>query len=211
MDASSSPQPVAVGESLTKTTYAAQIASKIVSKTATKSIIKLVQIIHGEPTVVFTIEERQQFSIEEGLHQAIVIKLSPGAPDLKILRELLLKHIGTKGRCLIGLLAPLQLLLRFDHNDDYVVSLSRAVNYFLYNGNEYQYRAFPWTIGFNPREETTKAVVWISLPNLSPELFALSLLLLIASEAGKPIAIDKATQIKSRPSTARVKVILDLL
>lgn len=28
---------------------------------------------------------------------------------------------------------------------------------------------------------------------------------------GKPIAIDKATQVKSRPSTARVKVILDLL
>ncbi|KAG5591217.1 hypothetical protein H5410_041731 [Solanum commersonii] len=33
----------------------------------------------------------------------------------------------------------------------------------------------------------------------------------IASTIGKPITIDKATQINSRPSTARVKVILDLM
>ncbi|WMV06725.1 hypothetical protein MTR67_000110 [Solanum verrucosum] len=32
-----------------------------------------------------------------------------------------------------------------------------------------------------------------------------------ASAVGKPIAIDKATQIKSRPSTVRVNVILDLM
>lgn len=54
-------------------------------------------------------------------------------------------------------------------------------------------------------------MVWISLPNLSPDLFVMPSLLSIASAVGKPIAIDKATQTKSRPSTARVKVILDLL
>ncbi|WMV19713.1 hypothetical protein MTR67_013098 [Solanum verrucosum] len=43
------------------------------------------------------------------------------------------------------------------------------------------------------------------------DLFAKKSLLSIASEVGKPIAIDKPTQIKSRPSTARVKVILDLM
>ncbi|KAH0670008.1 hypothetical protein KY289_024501 [Solanum tuberosum] len=88
-------------------------------------------------------EERQDFMIEEGLHQAVVFKLSHGAPDLK--------------------------------------------------------------------EETTLAMVWISLPNLSPDLFAKKSLLSIASAVGKPIAIDKATQIKSRPSTTGVKVILDLM
>ncbi|KAG5625174.1 hypothetical protein H5410_010392 [Solanum commersonii] len=61
------------------------------------------------------------------------------------------------------------------------------------------------------REETTLVVVWISLPNLSPDLFAKKSLLSIASAVGKPIAIHKSTQIKSRPSTARVKVILDLM
>ncbi|XP_059315700.1 uncharacterized protein LOC132066396 [Lycium ferocissimum] len=113
--------------------------------------------------------------------------------------------------CLIGLLAPRQILLRFDQYEDFVLALSRSLTICSTDGQEHQYRVFPWSIGFNPKEETTKAVVWISLPDLSPDLFAKKSLLSIASAVGKPIAIDKATQIKSRPSTARVKVILDLL
>ncbi|KAH0757597.1 hypothetical protein KY290_021090 [Solanum tuberosum] len=153
-------------------------------------------------------EERQDFMIEEGLHQAMVFKLSHGAPDLKVLRSILPKHLGTKDNCLIDLLAPRQLLLRFDQYEDYVLALSRSVNYLLYNGEEHQCRVFSWSIGYNLKEETTLAVVWISLPNLSPDLFAKKSLLSIASAVGKPIAIDKATQIKSRPSTARVKEIV---
>lgn len=49
----------------------------------------MIEYVHGEPTVSFTTEERQEFVMEEGLHQATVIKLSPGAPDLKELRVLL--------------------------------------------------------------------------------------------------------------------------
>ncbi|KAG5588148.1 hypothetical protein H5410_048582 [Solanum commersonii] len=140
----------------------------------------------------------------------MVFKLSH-VLDLNVLRSILPKHLGTKGNCLIGLLAPRQILLRFDLYEDYVLVLSRSVNYLLYNGEEHQCRVFPWSIGYNPKEETTLAVIWISLPNLSPDLFAKKSLLSIASAVGKPIAIDKATQIKSRPSTARVKVILDLM
>ncbi|KAH0697025.1 hypothetical protein KY290_014455 [Solanum tuberosum] len=176
-----------------------------------KTIIKSIEIIHGEPTITFSMEERQDFMIEEGLHQAMVFKLSHGAPNLNVLRSILPKHLGTKGNCLIGLLAPRQILLRFDLYEDYVLALFRSVNYLLYNGEEHQCRVFPWSIGYNPKEETTLAVVWISLPNLSPDLFAKKSLLSIASVVGKPIAIDKATQIKSRPSMVRVKVILDLM
>ncbi|WMV10680.1 hypothetical protein MTR67_004065 [Solanum verrucosum] len=176
-----------------------------------KTIAKSIEIIHGGPTIMFSMEERQDFMIEERLHQAVVFKLSHGAPDLKVLRSILPKHLGTKGNCLIGLLAPRQILLRFDQYEDYVLALSRSVNYLLYNGEKHQCRIFPWSIGYNPTEETTLAVVWISLPNLSPDLFVKKSLLSIASAVGKPIAIDKATQIKSRPSTARVKVILDLM
>ncbi|KAF3670101.1 hypothetical protein FXO38_07272 [Capsicum annuum] len=57
-------------------------------------------------------EEREVFANEEGLHQEIVIKLSSGASDLKDPRTLQLKHLGIKGHCLIGSLAPRQLLIR---------------------------------------------------------------------------------------------------
>ncbi|KAG5576207.1 hypothetical protein H5410_056341 [Solanum commersonii] len=176
-----------------------------------KTIAKSIKIIRGEPTIAFSTEERQDFMIEEGLHQAVVFKLFHGVPDLKVLRPILPKHLGTKGNCLIGLLAPRQILLRFDQHEDYVLALSRSVNYLLYNGEEHQCRVFPWSIGYNPKEETSLAMVWISLLNLSPNLFAKKFLLSIVSVVGKQIAIDKATQIKSRPSTAKVKAILDLM
>ncbi|KAG5612387.1 hypothetical protein H5410_023668 [Solanum commersonii] len=165
-----------------------------------KTIIKSIEIIHGEPTITFSMEERQDFMIEEGLHQAVVFKLSHGAPDLNVLRSILPKHLGTKGNCLIGLLAPRQILLRFDLYEDYVLALSRSVNYLLYNGEEHQCRVFPWSIGYNPKEETTLNLWFGFLYELISDLFAKKSLLSIASAVGKPIAIDKATQIKSRPS-----------
>ncbi|XP_075089127.1 uncharacterized protein LOC107806652 [Nicotiana tabacum] len=192
-------------------TYASQLLTNNSASISTKLVLKPVQIVHGEPTIQFTMEERQTFAVEEGLHQAVVLKLSPRAPDLQVLRSLLPKILSIKGHCLIGHLAPRQLLLRLDQPEDFVNALARAVNSFSHSGEQHQYRVFPWTVGYNPKEETSKAAVWISLPNLSPELFARQSLLSIANAVGKPIAIDKATQVKSRPSTARVKVILDLL
>lgn len=70
---------------------------------------------------------------------------------------------------------------------------------------------FPWSQWFNPKEESSIALAWISFPSLSPSMFARKALLSITSAVGKPLAIDKATQIRSRPSTARVKVLADLL
>ncbi|KAH0778526.1 hypothetical protein KY290_004953 [Solanum tuberosum] len=126
-------------------------------------------------------------------------------------RKLLPIQLGTQGRCLVGWLARRHILVRFDRYNDYVSAAAKTVQYLLYNGLQKQFRVFPWTIGFNQKEETSRAFVWISFPNLPPKLFAKQSLLSIASAAAKPIAIDKATQDKSRPSTARFKVELDLL
>lgn len=88
---------------------------------------------------------------------------------------------------------------------------SRSVKYFTYNGKEHQVRVFAWSIKFNPKEETSQAAIWISLPNLSPDLFACKSLHSIVAVVGKPIVVDKATQTRSRPSAASVRLILDLL
>lgn len=106
---------------------------------------------------------------------------------------------------------PRQLLIRLEQYENFVLSLSRPVGYFTYKGEEHQYRAFPWSIGFNPKEETTKVAVWISLPNLAPVFFARRALLSIASAVGTPISIYKDTQTCSRPSTFGVRVIPNLL
>ncbi|KAH0723047.1 hypothetical protein KY289_006091 [Solanum tuberosum] len=97
-------------------------------------------------------EERQDFLIEEGLHQAVVFKLSHGAPDLKIM---------------------------------YLLYLAQLIIFS--------------TMERNSNVEFFHGPLDIILRSKRP------------SAVGKPIAIDKATQIKSRPSTTRVKVILDLM
>ncbi|KAG5568573.1 hypothetical protein H5410_064411 [Solanum commersonii] len=153
----------------------------------------------------------QVFAQEEGLHQAAIIKFLSDTLEVKDLRTVLPKHFGIKGNYLVGLLARRHILLRTGQYEDYVVALSKSVSFLPFHGEQYLYRVFPWTIDFNSIEETSMAAVWISLPRLSPDLFAKRSLLSMALAVGRPIAIDRATQDKTRPSTARVKVILDLL
>nr|XP_009779392.1 PREDICTED: uncharacterized protein LOC104228608 [Nicotiana sylvestris] len=130
--------------------------------------------------------------MEEGLHQAVILKFSYGKPDLQELRQIISKQFDVKGYCNIGQLEYRHILIRFDLFEDFVQPLSIST-------------------GFNPREETSRAVVWISLPDLPANFFAKRSLMSIASAVGKPLAVDKAMQDRTRPSTARVKVVLDLL
>ncbi|WMV38518.1 hypothetical protein MTR67_031903 [Solanum verrucosum] len=54
------------------------------------------------------------------------------------------------------------------------------------------------------------AMAWISFPNLLPTFFVKECLFSLASAVGKPIQLDQATINKTRPSCARVKVLVDL-
>ncbi|KAH0766086.1 hypothetical protein KY285_001957 [Solanum tuberosum] len=215
MSAHISPRPLVVGETNPnpnqQTSFATRLTTNQDVKNLTKNQLKQIQYVHGEPTIQFTKGERQVFAQEEGLHQAVIIKFSSDTLEVKDLRTILPKHLGIKGNCLVGLLARRHILLRIDQYEDSLVALSKSVSFLPFRGEQYLYRVFPWTIDFNSREETSMAAVWISLPRLSPDLFAKRFLLSMASAVGRPIAIDKATQDKTRPSTARVKVILDLM
>lgn len=64
---------------------------------------------------------------------------------------------------------------------------------------------------FNPEEETTAAIVWISFPSLRPNFLAKESIFSLAAVVGKPLQVDLATQNKTRPSCVRVKFDVDLL
>ncbi|XP_070040107.1 uncharacterized protein [Nicotiana tomentosiformis] len=55
------------------------------------------------------------------------------------------------------------------------------------------------------------AMAWISFPGLLPTFFVKECLFSLASAVGKPMHLDMATRNKTRPSCARVKVLVDLL
>ncbi|KAF3667369.1 hypothetical protein FXO37_10052 [Capsicum annuum] len=141
-------------------------------------------------------EEIKRYAVKEGLDQELLIKFSHEQTDMQELRNLFPTKLGSQGSCLIGWLARPHILLRFDRYDDYVLVAAKSVNYLLHNGTQHHFRVSPWTIGFNPIEETSKALVWIFFPNLPLELFAKQSLLSIVSATGKPIVVDKATQEK---------------
>lgn len=90
----------------------------------------------------FTMEEREQFAREEGLHQAVIIKFAYGKPVLSELRKLLPKQFDVKGNCNIGQLDFRHLLVRFDLYEDFVRVLSSSYGYFKFDGEEYLFRIF---------------------------------------------------------------------
>lgn len=64
---------------------------------------------------------------------------------------------------------------------------------------------------FNPKEETTTSVDWISFPSLPPNFVTKEVVFSLAFAVGKSLQVDLDTQNKTRPRCTRVKVEVDLL
>ncbi|KAH0672584.1 hypothetical protein KY290_024816 [Solanum tuberosum] len=72
-------------------------------------------------------------------------------------------------------------------------------------------RTLKWDPMFNPEEETTIAIAWISFPALPPNFFGREVVFSLAVAVGKPLQVDMVTRNQTRPSCARMKVEVDLL
>ncbi|WMV41469.1 hypothetical protein MTR67_034854 [Solanum verrucosum] len=68
-----------------------------------------------------------------------------------------------------------------------------------------------WTTKFKPaEEETSLAPIWINLLNLPWHFYEWAALCRIFSPIGNPIVMDKVTLTKTRPTTAKLRVEIDL-
>lgn len=72
-------------------------------------------------------------------------------------------------------------------------------------------RILKWDPMFNPEEEMTTAIAWISFRSLPLNFFAKEPAFSLAFAVGKPLQVDLTTQNKTSPNCARVKFELDLL
>ncbi|WMV51851.1 hypothetical protein MTR67_045236 [Solanum verrucosum] len=207
MTASPSPQPMVVGETNvnlnTGCTYASSISGN--QQSAEKSV-KPVSLLHGEPTVVFDSKDLETFITEENLKFALIAKFSHGRHELPDLRKILPQQLGFKGECNIGLLENRHVLLRFTLKEDYSAIFSITRRSIKFAGTVIPFRIQKWTPSFSPRKETSIAMAWISFPSLPCQYFARNALFSMASAVGQPLDVDRATNDKTRPSTARVKV-----
>ncbi|WMV49188.1 hypothetical protein MTR67_042573 [Solanum verrucosum] len=173
--------------------------------------LKPVTYLHGEPRVIWYEEEVEQMIIKENLQYAILGKFSYGWPEIQELRSLIPKQCNLKGECKIGLLSNRYVLIRASLLEDYVSLLSKPMFYITHKGWSYPMRTLKWDPLFDPEEETTTAIAWISFLELPPNFFVKEVVFSLASAVGKPLQVDMATKNQSRPSCARVKVEVDLL
>ncbi|KAH0639363.1 hypothetical protein KY285_035949 [Solanum tuberosum] len=188
-------------------------AEKLKPKTAhIKPIpLKPITYLHGEPQVIWEEEEVEQMIVNENLEYAVIGKFSYGWPEIQDLRKLITKQCELKGDCNIGLLSNRHVLIRATLLEDYVHLLSKPAFYITQNNWFFPMRTLKWDLLFNPEEETTTAIAWISFPSLPPIFFGKEAVFSLAAAVGKPLQVDMATRNQTRPSCARVKVEVDLL
>ncbi|WMV10025.1 hypothetical protein MTR67_003410 [Solanum verrucosum] len=149
--------------------------------------------------------------VNENLQYAVVGKFSHGWPNIQELRRLIPKQCELKGECNIGLLTNKYVLIRETLMEDYVNLLSKPVFYIAQQNWSYPMRTLKWDMMFDPEEETSTAIAWISFPSLPPNFFGKETLFSMAAAVGKPLQVDMATKNQTRPSCAHVKVEVDLL
>ncbi|KAG5596028.1 hypothetical protein H5410_037260 [Solanum commersonii] len=130
----------------------------------------------------------------------------PNSPFLNKFADIIKGHNSS------GWLRNRHVLIRCDWMDDCIKILSKNSYYIIAkDGNAYQMRPFIYDANFKDGEETTKATIWISFPDLLPTFFVKEVLFSLASVVGKPLQLDLTTINKTRPSCARMKVQLNLL
>ncbi|KAF3639083.1 hypothetical protein FXO37_24110 [Capsicum annuum] len=159
---------------------------------------------HREPPVIWEEDKVSQMIVNEDLEFTVVGKFSYGWPDIQELRKLIPKQCELKGDVNIGLLCSSYVLLRASRMEDDVDLLSKPIFYINYRN--YPMRTLKWDPLFDPEEETSIAIAWISLPALPPIFFGIETIFSLAVAVGKPLQVDMATTNKTRPSCARVKV-----
>ncbi|KAG5579777.1 hypothetical protein H5410_050404 [Solanum commersonii] len=173
--------------------------------------LKPITYLHGEPKIAWEEEEVEQMIINGKLHYVVIGKFSYGWPEIQDLRRLIQKQCELKWKVNIGLLR-LYILIRASLLQDCVNLLSKPQFYITHNYWLDPMRILKWKSNFDLEEDTTTAIVWISLSTLPPNFLGKEpVFSMAATTVGKPLHVDMITLNKTHPSCTRVKVELDML
>ncbi|KAH0746168.1 hypothetical protein KY285_007825 [Solanum tuberosum] len=176
-----------------------------------ESLRKDFSMVEGIPQIKWTEEEVDRMNQLEDLQFAVIGKFMYEWNDLEELRRIIPLQCGVKGGCQIVLFLSKHILIRLTEHEDFINIISKDAFYITCkDGYSYLMRTLMYDFRFKVNEETSMAMAWISFPNLLPTFFVKECLFSLASVVGKPIQLDQATIKKTRPSCARVKVIVDL-
>lgn len=155
--------------------------------------------------VVFTKEEHD--ILTETCRWTIIGKFSRVRPAIDIIKAEFNRTIQLKGTAKIGAFDLKHVFIDVEYEEDFENLSSR--NYIHLEG-DYIMQLQKWTPFFKPNKRSSFAPVWITLPDLSWKFFEWDALRRNLDPIRYPLAMDKATSTKSRPTTAKIRVELDL-
>lgn len=136
----------------------------------------------------------------------LIGKVTRIRPSIDKIRDDFVKSVQLKGSAKTGAYNMHHVFIDFDIEEDHRNVYGRN---FL-NICNMQMKLLKWETNFKPEAETTLSPVWINLPDLRWHFFEWDALCQIIAPIGVPIISDKATYSKSRPTTAKVKVEIDI-
>ncbi|KAG5575817.1 hypothetical protein H5410_055951 [Solanum commersonii] len=163
------------------------------------------EIIGGKAVVVFTKEEHEL--LVDTCRWTTIGKFSRGRPAIGRIRSNFTKVITTKGEVKIGAKDRYHVFIDVENEEDFNDIFSRdsiALN------DDVDMKILKWTPNFKPNAENSLAPVWINLLNLPWHYYEWDALCRIVDPIEVPLIMDKATTTKTRPTTAKLRVQIDL-
>ncbi|KAL0913285.1 hypothetical protein M5K25_016733 [Dendrobium thyrsiflorum] len=115
-------------------------------------------------------------------------------------------NLKLNGEVSVTLLDPSHVLIKLENDLDYCRVFCHR-SYLVYNC---YMKLIKWSPLLDVGVESPVIPIWVSFPQLRPHLYSPRILYGLASIFGKPLKIDTATSVGSRPSVARVLVEIDI-
>ncbi|KAL0907645.1 hypothetical protein M5K25_022065 [Dendrobium thyrsiflorum] len=151
------------------------------------------------------ISEADVLSLALPFEFSLVGKFSSHRPSLEAIRKFFF-NLKLKGEFSVTVLEAKNVLIKLADDLDYCRVFAHR-SYFI---NNCYMRLIKWSPSFDVDVESPVVPIWVSFPNLRPHLFSPRILQGLGSIIGRPLKIDQATSVGSRPSVARILVELDV-
>ncbi|OIT31489.1 hypothetical protein A4A49_52552 [Nicotiana attenuata] len=145
--------------------------------------------------------------LAETCRWTIVSKFINSRPSIDIIRPEFARTVTTKGEVKIEAKDRFHVFIDVENEEDF--NNIYAMEFIPLDGVIYM-KITKWTTKFKPRSESSLAPIRINLPDIPWHYYEWDVLCWIVSPIGIPLVMDKATTAKSRPTTAKLRVQIDL-
>ncbi|KAL0911338.1 hypothetical protein M5K25_019472 [Dendrobium thyrsiflorum] len=151
------------------------------------------------------ISEAEVLSLALPFEFSLVGKFPSNRPSLEAIRKFFF-NLKLNGYFFVTVLNTKNVLIKLANDLDYYRVFAHR-SYFI---NNCYMRLIKWSPSFDVDVESPVVPIWVSFSNLRPHLFSPRILQGLGSIFGRPLKIDQATSVGSRPFVARILVELDV-